>query len=77
MKIGSTDWYKELALQAAVGGVMGGVLGKRAPTKREMNKIGQSALDDVLGSIFQERTNAQARVLENIKQASDVPGQPK
>ena len=72
-EIGSTDWYKELALQAAVGGVMGGTLGKRAPTKREMNKIGQSALDDVLGSIFQERTNAQARVLESIKQASDIP----
>ena len=29
-EIGSTDWYKELALQAAVGGVMGGTLGKKS-----------------------------------------------
>lgn len=71
-ELGSSDWYKELALQAAVGGVMGGVLGERAPTKREMNKIGQSALDDVLGSIFQERTDAASReaLLQEQRQAA-------
>ena len=71
-ELGSSDWYKELALQAAVGGVMGGVLGERAPTKREMNKIGQSALDDVLGSIFQEKTDATSRevLLQEQRQAA-------
>jgi hypothetical protein len=71
-ELGSEDWWKGVALQSATYGVLSGVLGKRAPTKREMNKIGQSALDDVLGSIFQERTDAAAReaLLQEQRQAA-------
>jgi len=71
-ELGSEDWWKGVALQSATNGVLSGVLGERAPTKREMNKVGQSALDDVLGSIFQERTDAASRevLLQEQRQAA-------
>lgn len=71
-ELGSEDWWKGVALQSATNGVLSGVLGERAPTKREMNKIGQSALDDVLGSIFQERADAASRevALQEQQQAA-------